>query len=576
MAEEETGSVIRTLPIPKGFDKSRKDHVATLRAKVDAYLSTSKQMRGYGLWRYDDTHMKVLLAPVDWIAAHPDDIKAYRLTDEDIRTPADSVKRIEAMKRYLGYYVVSFDKINRIAMLKPLDESTVFVRDQFAKALHVNPWDIDVMPTPKGGWRVRILFKALIYSDSANRKAVQDAVDMVGKDGWYFTADADNGIITVIPATPPTFPATIPMPKAAYRPRSVRRTYVGQKLPELGAKTGEDLYIDWKDTPGVLVAGTSNGGKSVTINDIIYGFLAAGGQIAVCDDRDKSVDFRAWRPWVMDDGWGCESVENIVAVLRMVYRMCESRSELIRQYNAENYWGLPEDVRPPLTLLVCDEIAQWAVKPPKVSGSKDDPMVIQNLYEIGLAEEAYMLLIRISQKARFAGVCFLYSSQSVTREAGLDPKARGNLQAKFLQGANVSPRVVEQVLEDTSNYRRVPRNVIETGRAIGAGTAVIANQGTFVYKSAYEEGTNDDGTKKSYSNVLHDRLMEVRPVEENYEQGTMSWETILKYCPRAANKPSSGEAASMLEDPIQIEPVTLRGADGKLVDATDIAAKFGM
>ena len=213
------------------------------------------------------------------------------------------------------------------------------------------------------------------------------------------------------------------------------------KLPERGRETGDWLSLDWKSGPGIMVAAAANSGKSVVINTLIAAALEAGFQLAICDDEDKSVDFQWCRPWIIPHGWGCDSPESAAATLIHVLEICSYRSKLIKQYGVENWWGLPKDEQEknPLLLLVCDEVAQWAgsVTIPKVS--KDNPMRIRAEYEASIHAANITYAMKITQKARFSGVCFLFCGQSTRLQDGFDPGMRVNLTTVISPTCNPPP-----------------------------------------------------------------------------------------------------------------------------------------
>lgn len=533
---------------PNGFDKTNPDDMMALTVLIQEKAAQNPEYDGYTVYRVDDEGMYAIIAPMDEdnISEINEGVKAVKLDIARCADPAAQKKTVQQMEtEYPGYSVVDFVRLSNkegMVLMQQLDEKTVSTRRIIANVLGLNkqPWNIRVSRTPENGWKIRIKEGAVTYQASKFDVKMQEAVETIGKPGWFFKANPETGVIMIYPGVLPTFPKTIPVPKKVWDTRDNRRSYFGMKLPEKGRETGDLLYNDWKDGPGVLVAGASNGGKSVVINSLIYGHLAGGGDLIIVDDEDKAADFRWCRPWVMDMGWGCDGIESCAAVLRHVMDLCSQRAEVIKRYNTENWWGLPDEAKkqyPPI-LLVCDEISQWAVAPKIPTGlDKDNPDLIRAKYENAIQSASFISLLKISQKARFAGIRFLYAAQSATAQAGLDPKVRINLSSKILLGQKVQDSIRENVLNDAKHAPTVPENVIAEGRGIGTGVAELAGQEAVVYKGFYED---DHAHGKSYSDILKEHLQDIRPAPGNEESGHLSWAQIIQILPAAANKPDDG------------------------------------
>lgn len=583
---------------PDGFDAHNPDDMMRLTRKIQEKAARQpEKYEGYlidsispdGLYAYiapmamstDDKEMQKLLTEG---MAHGDEIDAADCMGE--ARQKDTVARIElnyanstdpTIKHVSGMTWKVIDFIPRtssksVVLLQLMDDKTISIRQQFAEALGLQkyPWLIRLTPTAEGGWKIRIKGNAATYRPSKHDTKIQETVEIIGGEGWFFKADAENGVITVYPGVPPTFPAVINPPKEFWKKSDLRHAYFGMKLPDRGRETGDLLYNDWKDASGVLVAGASNGGKSVVINCLVYAAVSAGCQLAVCDDKYKSVDFKWCRPWVIDHGWGCDSMESCAATLQHILDLSAVRANVINQYGKENWWGLPEDVRkqyPPI-LLVCDEIAQWAAPltvPPGLS--KDNPTRIKAEYEKGIRAMNYMALLKICQTVRFSGIFFMYAAQSATSQNGLDPSVRTNLPSKILLGDKVNDTVRGTVLNDAKNAPTVPSYLIEAGVSRGCGIAELVGQEACVYKGFYED---DHKHGKSWSDILREHMMDSNPPKGNDEAGHWSWNDIIVAVPAAAEKPDDG---AMYEDddhsPSRLETEGGFGEDGRDVADRD-------
>ena len=564
MAEDK----FKKIRLPRGFDPTNEDHMAKLVTQVQELAAgPMPELADYSLFQIDERNGWAIYAPID---------EADEYTSDDARYFSVDAGRVNNQKRTAqeyeqtnpGWFVVDINVVQRIVTMERLDEKTLTVRRLFANVLKVDPWMVRVTHTPEGGWKIRINKNARTYVASKYDKAVQEAVESIGKPGWFFKANPETNVIMVYPGELPTFPKAIRMPESVWKHPDTRHGYFGMKLPDRGRKTGDQLCNDWKDSPGVLVSGASNGGKSVLINSLVYNFVAGGGQLAIVYEAGKGMaDFSWVRPWVIDKGWGCDGIESSAAVLRRILQICEERARIIGQYGKMNWYGLPDDVKRehPLLLLVCDEISQWAVAPKIPSGlDKDNPDLIKAKYENAICASSYISLLKISQKARFAGICFLYAAQSATQQAGLDPKVRLNLTTKLVVGEKVQESIYENVLNDPKHSPRVPQNVIKDGVGKGCGVAEIPGRETCVYKAYYED---DKAHGLEWSDVLRNRLQGIRPASGDMTQGRLSWDDIVSMVPAAADKPDDGTVGD--DDDMDDSRLVTEGGFG--VDGRDVA-----
>lgn len=527
---------LKKIKLPPGFDPTSEEDMARLVRNVNELAATKMpQLADYSLYRIDEATGYALYAPIDADTADPADARVFTVDAGRVANPKRTAQEYE--QQHPGWFVTDINPVLRRVTMESLDGKTLTARRLFANALKVEPWAVRVTRTPEGGWKVRIDKNVRTYVPSQFDAKVQEVVEQVGKEGWFFRADPETNVIMVYPGVLPTFPKSIPMPEKVWRHPEQRRSYFGMRLPDRGRRTGDQLYNDWKDSPGVLVAGASNGGKSVVINSLISQFVAAGGSLAVVDDKGKSADFRWVRPWVIDRGWGCDGLESSAAVLRHVLDIVDARGDIIAENGASNWWELPDTVKRehPLLLLVCDEISQWAVAPKVPMGlDRDNPDLIQAKYEANICFASYSALTKISQKARYAGVCFLYCAQSVTQQAGLDPKVRINLTTKMAIGEKIQEKILDNVLNDAKHAPRVPQNVISEG--VGRGCLIFESPGqeTCVAKGYFE---SDPAKGLGWSDILRARVESLRPPTGGPLQGQLSWEDIVALVPAAVDRP---------------------------------------
>ena len=533
---------------PNGFDKNDENDMMKLTVLIQEQAAINPEYQGYGVYRVDPAGQWVIIAPMDDEAdlKIKDGTIGQTLPILDCTDPAKQVATVRRMQEQNpSYTVVDIGRGSNakegVVLMEQLDDKTIAVRQRFADlfGLGRKPWHIRVNRTPEHGWKIRIKEDSgVVYQPSKHDVKLQEAAELIGAPGWFFKANPDTNIIVIYPGKPPTLPKTMACPDELKGKGDLRHAYIGMKLPDRGRETGDWVYNDWKTGPGIMVAAAANSGKSVVINSIIAGALEAGFQLAICDDEDKSVDFQWCRPWVIDKGWGCDGIESCAATLSHVLNICMYRARIIKKYGAENWWGLPDDVKKehPLLLLVCDEVAQWAgsVTIPKVE--KDNPMRIRAEYEATIHAASITYAMKITQKARFAGICFLFAGQSIRLQDGFDPGMRVNLTTVISPTLQPADAVVD-LLDGSKEIPAIPDNIMQDGRSIGAGLIRLPGQRPFIYKGFYEE---DREHGKGYSDMLKDRLLAIRPPEGDMNSGHWGWDDIVLEIPAAAARPDDG------------------------------------
>lgn len=533
-------SMVKKLPLakvfPDGFDETNPDDMKKLTVKIQEFASTHKGFDDYALYRVDNEF--AFIAPADYTPGGDDGSNMIGLDIDYGRERAAQKKTVKDLEnKNRGWTVTEFvfssyhpEKV--YVRMEQLDDKTLYARQQFAAALSVEPWEIRVTKASDGGWRIQ-LSDRIAYVHSRYDSRMQETVETVGAPGWFFNASPKKKLITVHPGELPTFPPSIPFPRDA-KP-DLKHIYFGMKLPDPGRETGELTAVNFKTGPGIMVAAAANNGKSVVINSIIANALMAGCDLAICDTLNKSVDFEWCRDWVSK--WGPDSNEACAATTRWVLDLCDKRAEIIRKYRKESWWALPEDVRRdmPFLLLVNDEIAQWAGTVTIPKADKNSPARISAEYEANIHAVCQRNLLKITQTARFTGIGFLCASQSVRLQDGLDPGMRTNLTTVISPGRRTDATVVE--LMGGNKSMPVYPDYITGQNAVGVGYTSLSGNPPCVYKGFYEETP-----EKSYSEILRDMVMAVRPVDHDENRGRWSWSDIVRLVPEAADKPDEGSS----------------------------------
>lgn len=586
-----------TKSFPEGFHADNPEDMMRLTRMIQEKASENPKYEGYLIDSIDPDGTGAVIAPmalnVDNVAeiqrlaakgyAHAAEIDSADCADP--YSQSKTVKRWEinltndtddpTIQHVAGMTWKVIDFINRtnsksVVIAQLLDEKTISVRQQFADALGIAryPWLVRVSRTAEGGWKICIKGNAVTYRPSRHDARLQETVESIGAPGWFFRADAANGVITVFPGVLPTFKPMVGMPKRLWSKPDVRRSWFGMKLPEKGRETGDALSNDWKNASFVLVCGETGGGKSVVIDSLIYGRIIAGAELYIGDEAGKSSDYNWCRPYVAANGWGADGLESTAAMLLQVLLKVDERARIWKEHGWVNWWELPDDMKkeyPPI-LLVMDEISQLDVPARLPSGlDKDNPDLIRKKYENAVKFSIQESMLQIVQKARYVGVTGIYASQSATQDAGIPPIMRNNLQSKIIVGEKVPEMTRKSVLKDPRNAPTVPLNVISEGVGKGTGVAELVGQEACVYKGYYEEAAG-----KSWVDLLRERAERIRPVEADMDAGHLDWATIVDLFPTAAGKPDDGSMYA--DDGGEDNPPSRLDTEGGFgVDGRDVA-----
>ncbi|MGH3253077.1 MAG: hypothetical protein ACRDOI_43640 [Trebonia sp.] len=258
---------------------------------------------------------------------------------------------------------------------------------------------------------------------------------MVGRPGWYVVTDPIKRTAQVIPSDPPTFPELLPYPLESLKAASRHVTPFGRKLPVPGAELGDVAAIDWSAAAFAMLAGIPQSGKSVSINDIIAGQLAAGAELAILDTRAKSIDFSWCRQFCRAGGWGCDSLEAAVTVLSLAYEEGNRRAEHLAGLGYVNWLDMPPGEQFGPLLIVVDELSGLLAAEKVPAGiPKTHPLAIEAMQHNLLVATLDKYIGKITAEMRFVGLRMLLSTQVTNQGTGMGPSLKTKLGHKLLQG----------------------------------------------------------------------------------------------------------------------------------------------
>lgn len=470
--------------VGRGFNPSNPDHKKRAMEAVTAKYGDGWDLQSYDpatgkatFWRQVG-YMQVTASGTD---SKEVDIPGVKPSDGD-RVAA----KLEADPENAGYVMTKFDPFLFSATLTKMTKESRRCRGAVANALRVKPWDVQVSDRKGGGFDIVL---PPTYQPSKHDKALEEvATTIVGRPGWYVIANANKHTAQIIPGELPTFPPVAPYPITQLGKLTTDRTPFGIALGNPGEVVPRPVLVDWKGSAFTMVGGLPGGGKSVTINAIIAGWLAAGGEIVIVDIPDKKSDFTWVKPWVRKSGWGCESDLGALATLSLVYEEGKRRAKLNEELGVAGWRDIPAGQRPYKPLLVIvDEYAGLVVTEKIPAGvPKDNPVVqrkiMSNLVRVSIAD----VVERIMKEQRAMGMHMLVASQITNANSGLPPTVKGLIGNSILQGANPSKTQRAQAFSVEDKIPQIPQNVVEdAGASIGVGAAELAGQEPTVYKGFY-------------------------------------------------------------------------------------------
>lgn len=394
--------------------------------------------------------------------------------------------QLESDPAHAGYFMTRFEPFLSEATMARLTPSERRTRAAVAVALGVKPWDVLVADRRGGGFDLQLPSSYVPSRHLA--KLTEVAETIVGRPGWFVKTNAERLTAEIIPAEMPTFPETVPYPIRSLSALTWDKTPFGVKLPEPGKNDDLDqAFIDWTESQMALIAGLPGAGKSVLINAIIAGWLAAGGEIVVVDVPDKKSDFLWMKQWCRVGGWGCESDLGALTALSLVYEEGRARAALNEQHGVTGWRDLSPAVRRPPILVVADELSGLIVTEKMPTGvPKDNPIVQakleRNLVRVSIED----IITRMVAEQRAMGIHVLLSTQVTNNNTGVGPSTKAKIGQKVLQGANPSKTQRQQAFSVEDQVPGVPENVKASGAvARGTGSSELAGQEPFVHKTFF-------------------------------------------------------------------------------------------
>jgi len=477
---------------PTGFDPANPTHVKkVLTALATRMGEESTDDAPGGGWRitgYDPETRRIYAARAAAIAETTHDTQRDEFT---VRLPIDAKPSngdkyaAELEDDRPGYYMTSYEPFLHKATLTRLTDDEARCRGAVAVALGVKPWDVKVKERADGGFDLG-LPKTFVPSKHLD-KLTEVAESVVGTEGWYAKVDAKSLRGALIPGTPPTFPAAIPYPLKDLRKAERDRVSLGWKLGKPGGPDNEVLWLDFDANPHTQVSGTSGSGKSVSLNAMIAGQVAAGAELAIIDLPHKAVDFYWCRDIVRPGGWGCDSLRHAVACITMLYKEGERRAKVIAQHEVTKWTELPEAEQFRPIFILIDEVTGLIQLDDVPKGLPKDHPLVTEAQEANLLRQTLLgYMKKIAAELRFVGLRLVLSSQVSSSTTGVPTSLRMNLGNKVLLGSRPTDNNRRLSLSDATSAPKVPEHVARDEKASrGVGVAEFEAQTPVVFKSFF-------------------------------------------------------------------------------------------
>lgn len=230
-----------------------------------------------------------------------------------------------------------------------------------------------------------------------------------------------------------------PLPSAASVDWDAVDDYAAEgKLAFASGVDGSPCLFDPKDSPHVLIAGASGGGKSVSLQVLLYPALVAGAELYVIDPTKGGADFQFAKPYSKAFA---ATVPEASAVMKAVYAEVLHRKNLNAQHGVGGYRDLPESIRPPHIYVLMDEFTSLMQPDPVNRQASDDPEVEAERQAVmdGNTAKAYIgtMAGKIAREARSAGVTLLLATQKLSAKMLDNIPGAGDLKtnlARMLMG----------------------------------------------------------------------------------------------------------------------------------------------
>ncbi|MGL5827764.1 MAG: FtsK/SpoIIIE domain-containing protein [Nocardioides sp.] len=203
-----------------------------------------------------------------------------------------------------------------------------------------------------------------------------------------------------------------PMPEMA--PFDFGLEPTDHRIPFATGLTGEPVTYDNAKDAHVLVSGAAGGGKSILVQNLVYGALIRGWDLWIADPSKGGVDFNFAGPYAKGMATTVWQAKGMVAA---IYAEVTRRKGINSAHNCGNYRDLPDDVRYPHVLVVLDEFTSMMMPEPvpkAMDDSQETAAAIESVKAVNAAR-AYIgtYVGKIVREARSTGFTVVLATQAL-------------------------------------------------------------------------------------------------------------------------------------------------------------------
>jgi len=464
------------IELPPSFDASPK-HEAALRQYVS-------QVHGED-WSIDRIDLTSRIAHLSKEGDF-DQIDIQKLDGQSVTSRLPSGVKVEEYRQQLqkqygdDFELVSYNPLSGAVTYRQLNELESQVIRNLGKQLRMSPWEMNITTHGDGSMVISLPDG---YSPTSDEKLQELVTASVGNHTWaIFTKPAERRAI-LKETTPPTFSKIIKPNTAKGDPKDWGRMFVGEALGTFEHPKPQPLFTDFAEAPHMLVSGTTGGGKSVFIANVITQALLKGWDVAIVEPSKQALDFKRFKPWIKP-GWFGDNLEGAEAITREIREMVDVRYTRLGAENVTNWLESKSNKIKP-TLLVVDELSALFAHIDIPKGlPKDDPdreeMEMQNTFKAKIQSHIQEML----WKSRAAGVFVLLATQIANQTTGVPTAIRNVCGCRVLMGKGPTETMRQTSLINADAAPTVPE-WLDPAVSRGVGVFELDGKGAKIFRSVY-------------------------------------------------------------------------------------------
>jgi len=342
----------------------------------------------------------------------------YLNLGDDIK--ATDGQRLAVYAERQGKSLVEFDPVRRTAVFAKLTQFDVMQRDRIATALHVAPWDLELITTwaaPTDGEVAHIdniLVLRAPHLDSTHREAIwREVIESVvwgGSSGWAVDYIPTTGqmLLTYHPAI--ALPGHVDLVDVL-----PERMMVSDwaSIPLGLDPEGEVVALNLSACPHTMCIGPTGSGKTVGMLAAISSALCRGYELVIVDATKMAIDFTPFRPWA--SAWA-ENLTESEAVLEAVYAESIRRRNIRKLYGAGSWIDLApevliaERIRP--IFVVIDEYVSMVIERAVPKNLDREHPLLQEIQDVNLKKIVIADTVgKLARESRADGIFLLLAAQ---------------------------------------------------------------------------------------------------------------------------------------------------------------------